>query len=94
MRHRRVRGATPIAPRTYFEGTAIGGLSVNSLTVKILLQKLAITVTVGSLLFLLFSSPTVAQVLSPAEKAARVEITQEPGQPSIGPGRTSEVPLV
>ena len=90
MRHRRVRGATPIAPRTYFEGTAIGGLSVNSLTVKILLQKLAITVT-GSLLF---SSPTVAQVLSPAEKAARVEITQEPGQPSIGPGRTSEVPLV
>jgi hypothetical protein len=46
MRHRRVRGATPIAPRTYFEGTAIGGLSVNSLTVKILLQKLAITVTV------------------------------------------------
>jgi len=86
-----MRGATPIAPRTYFEGTAIGGLSVNSLSVNTLLQKLAITVTVGSLLF---SSPTVAQVLSPAEKAARVEITQEPGQPSIGPGRTSEVPLV
>ena len=42
---------------------------MNSLTVKILLQKLAITVTVGGLLF---SSPTVAQVLSPAEKAARV----------------------
>jgi hypothetical protein len=38
MRRRRVRGATPIAPRTYFEGTAIGGLSVNSLTVEILLQ--------------------------------------------------------
>jgi len=41
---------------------------VNSLSVNTLLQKLAITVTVGSLLF---SSPTVAQVLSPAEKARR-----------------------
>jgi hypothetical protein len=48
---------------------------VNTLFVNILLQKLAITVTVGSLLF---SSATVAQVLPPAEKAARVEITQEP----------------
>jgi hypothetical protein len=43
--------------------------------VDILLQKLAITVTVGSLLF---SSPTLSQVLPSAEKAARVEITQEP----------------
>jgi hypothetical protein len=60
---------------SYFEETAIGGLSVNTLSVNIFLQKLAITVTVGSLLF---SSATVAQVLPPAEKAARVEITQEP----------------
>jgi Purple acid Phosphatase, N-terminal domain len=43
--------------------------------VNILLPKLSITVTVGSLLF---SSLTVAQVLPPAEKAARVEITQQP----------------
>ena len=42
---------------------------------NIVLQKLAITVMGGSLLF---SSPAVAQVLPPAEKAARVEITQEP----------------
>jgi hypothetical protein len=38
---------------------------VNSLSVKILLRKLAITVTVGSLLF---SSPTVAQVLRQRKK--------------------------
>jgi hypothetical protein len=43
--------------------------------VKIFLRKLAITVAVGSLLF---SSPAVAQLLPPAEKAARVEITQAP----------------
>jgi hypothetical protein len=39
------------------------------------LQKLAITVMGGSLLF---SSPAVAQVLPPAGKTARVEITREP----------------
>jgi hypothetical protein len=44
-------------------------------SVKVVLQKLAITATVGGLLF---PSPTVAQVLPPAEKAARVEITQKP----------------
>jgi hypothetical protein len=70
-----MRGATPIALASYFEGTAIGGLSVNSLSVNILLQKLALTVTIGSLLF---SAPTFAQGLPQAEKAARVEITQEP----------------
>jgi hypothetical protein len=43
--------------------------------VNVLLQKLAITVTVGTLMF---SSSTIAQVLPPAEKAARVEITQAP----------------
>ena len=48
---------------------------MRSLSVNILLQKMAITVTVGSLLF---SSPTIAQVLPPAKKAARVEITREP----------------
>jgi phosphodiesterase/alkaline phosphatase D-like protein len=40
-----------------------------------LLLKLAIAATVGSLLS---SNPTVAQVLPPAKKAARVEITQGP----------------
>jgi Purple acid Phosphatase, N-terminal domain len=40
-----------------------------------LLLKLAITVAVGSLLS---SSPAVAQILPPAPKAARVEITQGP----------------
>ncbi len=67
------RDTSPLA--SYFEGTVLGGLSLNSLSVNRLLQKLAITVTVASLLF---SSPTVAQVLPPAEKAACVEITQEP----------------
>jgi phosphodiesterase/alkaline phosphatase D-like protein len=42
---------------------------------KRLLLGLAITATVGSLLS---SNPTVAQVLPPAKKAARVEITQGP----------------
>jgi len=38
--------ATPISPlASYFEGTAIGILSVDSLSVNRLLQKLAITVT-------------------------------------------------
>src|SRR5712664_4819808 len=40
-----------------------------------LLLTLAITATVGSLLS---SNPTAAQVLPPAQKAARVEITQGP----------------
>jgi phosphodiesterase/alkaline phosphatase D-like protein len=40
-----------------------------------LLLKLAITITVGSLLA---SSPTVAQILPPTKKAARVEITKGP----------------
>jgi phosphodiesterase/alkaline phosphatase D-like protein len=42
---------------------------------KRLLLRLAVTATVGGLLS---SSPTVAQVLPPAKKAARVEITQGP----------------
>ena len=48
---------------------------MKTLSVNILLQKLAITVTVFSLMF---SSPAVAQLLPPAEKAARVEISQGP----------------
>ena len=40
-----------------------------------LLLKLAITATVGSLLS---SNPTVAQILPPAKKATRVEISQGP----------------
>ena len=42
---------------------------------KRLLMKLAITATVGNALW---SNPTVAQVLPPAPKAARIEITQGP----------------
>ena len=42
---------------------------------KRLLLKLAITATVCTLLS---SNPTVAQILPPAKKAARVEITQGP----------------
>jgi phosphodiesterase/alkaline phosphatase D-like protein len=40
-----------------------------------LLLKLAITITVGSLLAL---TPTVAQIIPPTKKAARVEITKGP----------------
>ncbi len=40
-----------------------------------MLQKLAITVAVGGWLF---CNPTVAQVLAPTERAAHVEIAQEP----------------
>jgi hypothetical protein len=41
-----MRGARHPSPlASYFEGTAVGGLSVNSLSVNRLLQKLAITVT-------------------------------------------------
>jgi hypothetical protein len=63
--------------RTYAraETYSIGQNAVSSLSVNMVLHKLAITVTVGSLLF---SRPTVAQVLPPAEKAARVEVTQDP----------------
>jgi purple acid phosphatase-like protein len=68
-------GRSPtLAPRIVFSSKS-GGLSVNSLSVNMLLQKLAICVTVFSLVF---SSPAVAQVLPPAEKAARVEISQAP----------------
>ena len=61
----------PHAPGLVFsKGTAIGGLSMHRL-----LLKLAITATVGTLLS---STPTVAQLVPPAKKAERVEITQGP----------------
>jgi phosphodiesterase/alkaline phosphatase D-like protein len=62
------------------KGTAIGGLSMHRL-----LLKLALTATVGSLLF---STPTVAQILPPAKKAERVEITQGPALESARDGLT------
>jgi len=63
----------PHAPGLVFsKGTAIGGLSMHRL---LLILTLALTATVGSLLF---SPPTVAQILPPAKKAERVEITHGP----------------
>jgi phosphodiesterase/alkaline phosphatase D-like protein len=52
------------------KGTAIGGLSMHRL-----LLTLALTAVVGTLLS---STPTVAQILPPAKKAERVEITHGP----------------
>src|SRR5579863_7790734 len=71
---RQGRIATPLPLASYFRAKE-GGLSVNSPSVNILLQKMMISVTVFSLVF---SGAAVAQVLPPAEKAARVEISQAP----------------
>jgi phosphodiesterase/alkaline phosphatase D-like protein len=54
----------------FSKGTAIRGVSMNSL-----LLKLAITATVCTLLS---SNPTAAQILPPAKRAERVEITKAP----------------
>ncbi len=71
-------------PHTPSKGSAIGVCSMNRLLVK-----LAITAATGSLLF---SSPTVAQILPPQKRAEHVEITKAPeleiahtGQCSIAP---------
>jgi hypothetical protein len=56
----------------FSKGTAIGGLSMHIL---LLILTLALTATVCTLLS---SPPTVAQILPPAKKAARVEITHGP----------------
>ena len=45
------------------------------MTIKALVLRLAITTTVGSLLF---SNPSAAQIPPPAKRAARVEITKGP----------------
>jgi hypothetical protein len=51
-------------------GTAIGGLIVNTLLVK-----LSVATAVGGLLY---AGPTLAQILPPAAKAPSVTITQQP----------------
>ena len=63
--------AVPCAACITFHGTIIGSLSVNTMAIK-----LALAVTVGTLLA---SNPTVAQVvLPPAPKAAQVKIIAGP----------------
>jgi phosphodiesterase/alkaline phosphatase D-like protein len=68
--------ARPHAFASAFKRTAIEGLSMSGgLSMNRLLLKLAIAATVGSLLSF---NPAVAQVLPPAKKASRVEITEGP----------------
>src|SRR4051794_25929283 len=62
--------ASPCRRAGFAEGTAIGGVSVNKLLVK-----LSMTAAVGGLLC---ASPALAQMLPPATKAASVAIVQQP----------------
>src|SRR5882724_1766695 len=72
-RHRRMGGRArdpPCVLHCLSKETAIRGSSMNRL-----LLTLAITITVGSLLS---SNPAAAQLLPPAKRAERVEITKAP----------------
>jgi phosphodiesterase/alkaline phosphatase D-like protein len=72
--------ATSMPISSSFKETAIGGLSMNRL-----LLTLAVTTTVGSLFS---SNHAAAQVLPPAKKAERVEITKGPELESANNQRT------